>query len=356
MSGSQVPELDDTTDSQDTQHIVAETCGEPVRDRSQDGVITLASLCAVTFLFVVMRIVTRCTRGSAIKYGWDDTMLIIAFFCSLSIAIVGGFLFTFGVGRDIWMISKDVLSKLFFVFYLEEISYTVATGAVKVALLAFYIRIFPGQNLRRAAWTAIAFTIAFTLGFVLVAIFQCIPVQYTWHKWDPQYHGTCVEIWKAIMVHAVINIILDLVIISIPMPTLYRLRMSWTNKIQVGLMFCVGFIITIVSALRFYTLRGQHNAENVTWSIRKPALWSAIEVYVSIICACLPATKLLLKQLHQWIQGHGFLQKTGPDHQSQQAVLPREPAQIYKRSSIIVSSMSDDSNTRCSAVPSSDWR
>jgi hypothetical protein len=335
-----------------TRKIAASVCGQLDDDRSQLGIRIISGLCAVALFFVVVRVATRLAPEFALGYGWDDTMLIFAFLCALSIAVIGGFLFTFGAGKDIWDVPAESLDNLFFVFYLEEISYTVATGAVKIALLAFLIRLFPSQNLRRAAWATIAFTTALTTGFTLLAIFQCTPVSYMWHQWNPQFDGKCVDIWTAIVVHAVINIMLDLIIIVIPMPTLYHLRTTRTKKIQILLMFAVGLIITIVSVLRFDTLRHQAHSVNPSRSVWAPALWSAVEVYVSIICACLPAFKLLLKHMQQWWQRRSA---SRGDHQSESQKglhgLPSDPQKIYKRTSVTISSASCEHDEGCLASP-----
>ena len=50
-----------------------------------------------------------------------------------------------------------------------------------------------------------------------------------------------------------IEIFLDLAILTLPLPMLAKLNMSPKKKLQIMSMFCVGFIITVVSCLRLWS-------------------------------------------------------------------------------------------------------
>lgn len=50
-----------------------------------------------------------------------------------------------------------------------------------------------------------------------------------------------------------IEILLDLAILTLPLPMLAKLNMSPKKKLQIMSMFCVGFIITVVSCLRLWS-------------------------------------------------------------------------------------------------------
>ena len=47
----------------------------------------------------------------------------------------------------------------------------------------------------------------------------------------------------------------------------------------------------MTSALRLIFLKSLGDTRNPTWDFWKLAFWSAVEMYTSIICACLPAAK-----------------------------------------------------------------
>jgi putative effector of murein hydrolase len=61
-----------------------------------------------------------------------------------------------------------------------------------------------------------------------------------------------------------VEIFLDLAILTLPLPMLAKLNMSPKKKLQIMSMFCVGFIITIVSCLRLWSFVQFGNTTNPT--------------------------------------------------------------------------------------------
>lgn len=80
-------------------------------------------------------------------------------------------------------------------------------------------------------WGIIAF-------FVL--LFSCKPISYYWNKWDGEHEGSCLSHNKILLAHSTINIILDVAIVVLPMPVLFKLHMRLSKRIGVAAMFAVG--------------------------------------------------------------------------------------------------------------------
>lgn len=76
------------------------------------------------------------------------------------------------------------------------------------------------------------------------------------------------------------------------------LKFHWKKKVGVAIMFCVGTFVTVVSILRLRSLVkfGTHST-NPMWDFFDPGVWSTVEINVGIICACMPALRLLLVRL-----------------------------------------------------------
>lgn len=99
--------------------------------------------------------------------------------------------------------------------------------------------------------------------------------------------------------HAALNMLFDLIILILPLPLLYRLQRhySWKQKSHMFIMFSFGLIVTIVCALRLNSLVAFGNSLNPTYDYLGAAVWSQVEVQVSIICACLPAARIFFAKL-----------------------------------------------------------
>ena len=92
-----------------------------------------------------------------------------------------------------------------------------------------------------------------------------------------------------------INIATDIMIAILPLHEIRKLHMRTQQKIAVTIMFSLGWLVCAVSMLRMYTLRLiQRHMDDSTWYSVYSAYWSSIEVNVGILCACLPALRVLL--------------------------------------------------------------
>ncbi|KAJ4172434.1 hypothetical protein NW754_002633 [Fusarium falciforme] len=85
-------------------------------------------------------------------------------------------------------------------------------------------------------------------------IFQCTPIPFFWSGWAGEMAGKCIDINLFSWIRAAIEIAIDVAILSLPLPSVVKLQMSWKKKAQVLLMFALGFVITVVSILRLQSL------------------------------------------------------------------------------------------------------
>lgn len=75
------------------------------------------------------------------------------------------------------------------------------------------------------------------VGFLLVVILQCLPVDAVWDLTIP---AKCLDTVAIIYAGAALSIVEDLVIIFLPMFVLKDLNLTTRKKIALGLMFALG--------------------------------------------------------------------------------------------------------------------
>lgn len=126
--------------------------------------------------------------------------------------------------------------------WLSEILYMVALGLTKVAMLLLYLKVFPGQTFRRICFVMVAICLAYIPATALATAFNCTPVSYNWTGWTGQTEGHCFSFNTFAWAQSSINIVLDLTIILLPIPQLWRLNMGRKKRIQLVLMFSVGLL------------------------------------------------------------------------------------------------------------------
>lgn len=111
---------------------------------------------------------------------------------------------------------------------------------IRVSVLLFYLRIFPQRLFRRVVYAIIIANMFYGSAFILISIFQCIPVQAAWTRWDGTVEGRCVDVNLLGWASGAINVALNITVLILPLPGLTKLAIPWGRKIHVLLVFGLG--------------------------------------------------------------------------------------------------------------------
>ncbi|RAL13436.1 CFEM domain-containing protein [Aspergillus homomorphus CBS 101889] len=191
----------------------------------------------------------------------------------------------------------DGLILMAMLLLIAEIFYMPAEALTQLSFLAFYLRIFPPGKFRYIVYTLAAISVCFGISNTLIMIFQCRPVSYFWNSWAGESTGSCINISNFSWYRAAMQIAMDLSIIALPIYPLSKLALSRRKKTLVLLMFCTGFLITVVSCLRLQSLIRFSKSSNISMDNNPAIYWSMVECDVAIVCACMPCLPALLKPL-----------------------------------------------------------
>lgn len=115
--------------------------------------------------------------------------------------------------------------------------YVITLGLVKASLIAFYLQIFQERRFRIVCWAVLGFIAVSTVIIQFLTIFACAPVQ---SFWDRDIKGKCLDVGAIGFANSALAITQDLIILIMPMPSLYHLQLKFWRKIAVALMFAVG--------------------------------------------------------------------------------------------------------------------
>ncbi|KAH8662479.1 cfem domain-containing protein [Xylariales sp. PMI_506] len=280
----------------ETEKYSYESCGVQPEDRRSLVWIIGVTFGALGLLTFAIRCFARLHIGTQ-QWGLDDWAISLAVCFMIPLCAISVPLSQHGLGLDMWGVSFDDITDVLYFYYWDELLYITALALTKISILFFYLKVFPKRSFRICTYTLIGLNICYGLGYDLILIFQCHPIQGAWLRWDGEYEATCVSIntlgWSA----AAINIFLDLATIILPLPELFRLSMSWKKKAQIILMFAVGLFVTLVSVIRLRSLIEFGTTTNLTQDYVETGYWSTIEVPVGVICACMPAVRSLFSQV-----------------------------------------------------------
>ncbi|KXJ88215.1 hypothetical protein Micbo1qcDRAFT_19083 [Microdochium bolleyi] len=182
-------------------------------------------------------------------------------------------------------------------FFVGEILYIFIVPMTKISVLIFYLQIFPERIYKRATIGLIILNVLYLIAFLVTTVFQCTPVSGAWMTWDGTFEASCRSLNKQVWAAATTSIVLDVAMLVLPMPALWKLNMSLRKKLQVMFMFSLGLFVTIVSILRLQYIVTFATTRNPTQDFVPVGIWSVVEVSVGIICACLPALRSLLSRV-----------------------------------------------------------
>ncbi|KAK0732395.1 hypothetical protein B0T21DRAFT_393906 [Apiosordaria backusii] len=216
-----------------------------------------------------------------------------------------------GLGWDDWTIVVSAL------FYVAQAFYKLTINLTKASILLLYLRIFPKQWFRTACFVLLAIILLYMVGTTVSSIWQCNPIPRAWDKSIP---GTCINITANWYANAAFSITTDLVILGLPMHSIYTSHLPASQKLALMGVFALGLFTTITSILRMTTLNLSSTSPDITFDIDS-SIWTMIEQNLAIICACLPVCRLPLS----YILPSYFSTSTSPSSSSSIPAIKMKP-------------------------------
>ena len=142
-----------------------------------------------------------------------------------------------GLGRHISQVPgpHTQLAKLLSV---NLVLYNTGFTLVRLSVLLFYVRIFRSVHTYRVAfWTVGSLIIGWCIAINFLTIFACVPI----HKaWDPAIPGHCLDSSRTFLGSAILNILIDVVLLVLPIPMLWKLSMETSSRLALIVVFCSG--------------------------------------------------------------------------------------------------------------------
>ncbi|KAI6086756.1 hypothetical protein F4821DRAFT_278438 [Hypoxylon rubiginosum] len=266
----------------------------------------------VDIIAVGLRFWVRTKQKQALKA--DDWLLVPA-----TIMIVGiGILMVYGVSQEAlahnvvfpegytgspYLIQTDQLElngKLEWAF---NVMFPLVLGCTKASFLFFYQRIFSvNKNSKTtillttmivlvAAWTAAFF---FALFFMCGTDFEAI--------WGPtvNLYTICTKTLATILSLCFTDFFADIMIITIPIPLIWRLNLSKNRKIGISAIFLLGIVTIAASLTRLiisaqFVIAGFYPTADEILIVTLYIYWAMIEAGIGILVACLPTLAFLFR-------------------------------------------------------------
>lgn len=132
---------------------------------------------------------------------------------------------------------SDLANILYQWNYASSFIYLATLFGYKFTILLLYLRLFNvNDRFRYSTYAVMFFVFGYLFSNFLTQIFGCIPIELSWREGP----GHCINRPKAGLAYGSMNFISDLFIFVLPMPMVWRLRLSRKGKLGVTLVFMGG--------------------------------------------------------------------------------------------------------------------
>ena len=119
-----------------------------------------------------------------------------------------------------------------------DMIYIVSLLGYKISILILYLRLFAVNKIfRYLTWTTMFFVAGYLFANLWTQIFGCSPRS---KYWLPDTPGHCIDYTKAGLAYGAMNVVSDLIIFILPLPIVWRLKLTRREKAGVSIIFMSG--------------------------------------------------------------------------------------------------------------------
>ncbi|KAK1815386.1 hypothetical protein LTR12_010183 [Friedmanniomyces endolithicus] len=268
---------------------------------------------------------------------WPTPALIVGAWLAGTIFTVDCFVaaIDFHIGRHVWDIPLTDFENLTLLSWLAEFSFLITGACIKISVLLFYRRLVKDTYDPRWRWAviaAIAFTAAYSIAFLFTLIFNCNPTEAYWKSFDLMYAKsyTCVNTTFVNLLAGIFAIISDVYAVVLPCLMTRHFNLATGQKVALNIIFSLGLLVVAASAARTYYFYGTTPDD---WSDQFKAdlffnaqAWSQLELQLGIICASLPALRVLFRRYLAGPTSQAFsFSRSAQSSRGPMSILPGDP-------------------------------
>lgn len=116
--------------------------------------------------------------------------------------------------------------------------YSFAVTFAKMSILVFYLRLFPMRSSRHAVYVLMFSICGLCFSTLVIVIFQCKPIALAWDKTIEG--GSCIDMVAFFRYSIIPDIITDVAMLILPLPIVWNLHASITQRVGLTATFLTG--------------------------------------------------------------------------------------------------------------------
>ncbi|KAG8529551.1 uncharacterized protein KY384_006188 [Bacidia gigantensis] len=249
----------------------------------QVDLLVVLNIClALQLLFMGLRIWSRQIKG--VRLVLNDYFVLAACFFNIAFYTVDLLGIFAGAARQTETLRnppEQIQWSVKYIYPTQAVLWATVNTLVKFSMADLYTRVFPTRTMRISA---LIFSAICLINFIVQLVVSIVPGEAS-HSNTPKANSYIAT--------AVINLVLDVIVIVMPMPALSTLQLRPHKKWSLIFVFALGFVITAISIARVVSFnaglksqpKGGPKSAHKTFSL---PLTSYLETSLSVMNACLP--------------------------------------------------------------------
>ncbi|MCJ1312210.1 hypothetical protein MMC25_005884 [Agyrium rufum] len=261
-------------------------------------VLSVAAIIAVVLRF-------RARRLMKAQLLWDDYLIIPALFFTVLtgvLMIIGAKLGNLGQHTEIGPegpVSTPRLVVFQKTLFANQLTQLLAVGPTKLSVLMFYRRIFNGRLFDGISISLIVVVVAWTIAFFFGNLFECTPISVNWT--GSGMDGKCVNEIPLYLAQAYSDVVVDVMILSLPVPMIWKLQMPTARKVGICGIFLLGALTVCASiakmVVQYFVGSDLANNPDLSYYLTPIVYWPMIECSLGVIAACLPTLRPIVRDV-----------------------------------------------------------
>ncbi|KAI0152745.1 hypothetical protein GGR57DRAFT_170437 [Xylariaceae sp. FL1272] len=258
----------------------------------QIGVLTAVH--AVALLAAGLRLYSRSFLAKS--FGSDDATIAAATLLAFVSYILWLYQIPHGLGLRNAMVSEDDQYLFGAASFAETILQLIGLGFLKISVALALLRLVTGKVYTWVLRATIAFVSIYTLFAILTLILYCRPID---GFWDHDLGAECYSIQLFVqfgLANSALSIFTDILLASLPIPVIWKLQIPRKTRIYLILVLALGWAAVAIGIVKTI---GQinYNPFGDTMYEVSVIFWAFVQLNISIIAACAPSLKNMLKPL-----------------------------------------------------------
>lgn len=232
-------------------------------------------------------------------------MIIVALFFTLAMTTGIGLQVRYGLGLRQSAIDPRNSESMLKCFWASIWLYHLGIGFTRLSIILLVMRIFPQAAFGWVRWALCYGLLALntlTMAWAtLSSIFMCDPIS---AFWTTDIAGTkCWARSVVWLINSTLGMFLDFSCAVLPLPWIKGLQLRRKQKILVMGIFVLAGLPCLLAVIRLHSLIIVADSLDPAYDNGTLATFSATEIHVGIVCACLPTLKAFLARLMPRIFG-----------------------------------------------------